>query len=40
MSTKPNVAVQWLALLLRIREVPGSNFGLDTGILTDSFCFF
>jgi hypothetical protein len=25
-----NVVVEWLALLLRIREVPGSNLGQDT----------
>jgi hypothetical protein len=27
----PNVVVEWLTLLLRIREVPGSNFGPLTG---------
>jgi hypothetical protein len=25
------VVVEWLALLLRIRKVPGSNLGLETG---------
>jgi hypothetical protein len=24
---EPNIAAEWLALLLRIREVPGSNLG-------------
>jgi hypothetical protein len=28
---KPNVMVEWLALLLHIRKVPGSNLGLQTG---------
>jgi hypothetical protein len=27
----PNVAVQWLTLPLRIREVPDSNLGPETG---------
>jgi hypothetical protein len=27
----PNVVVEWLKLLLRIREVSGSNFGPDAG---------
>jgi hypothetical protein len=27
----PNILVEWLALLLRIREVPDSNLGLATG---------
>jgi hypothetical protein len=27
----PNVAVQWLTLLLRMREVSGSNLGPETG---------
>jgi hypothetical protein len=27
----PNIVVEWLALLVRIREVPGSNLGLQTG---------
>jgi hypothetical protein len=26
-----NVGVQWLTTLLRIREVPGLNIGLETG---------
>jgi hypothetical protein len=26
-----NMAVEWLALLLRIREFPGSNLGPETG---------
>jgi hypothetical protein len=29
--TAPNVVVEWLSLLLRIREVPISNFGPETG---------
>jgi hypothetical protein len=28
---EPNVVVEWLTLLLRIREVPGSNLDLETG---------
>jgi hypothetical protein len=28
-----NVVVEWLTLLLPIREVPGSNLGSDTGYL-------
>jgi hypothetical protein len=27
----PTVVVEWLTLLLRIREVPGSNLGPETG---------
>jgi hypothetical protein len=27
---KPNVVVEWLKFMLHIREVPGSNLGLDT----------
>jgi hypothetical protein len=27
----PNVVVEWLTLLLRIREVPGTNLGSETG---------
>jgi hypothetical protein len=27
----PHVAVEWLALLLRIRKVPGSNLGPEIG---------
>jgi hypothetical protein len=27
----PNVVVEWLILLFRIREVPGSNHRLETG---------
>jgi hypothetical protein len=30
---KLDVVIEWLALLLRIREVPGSNFGPETGSL-------
>jgi hypothetical protein len=26
-----NVAVEWLTLLVRVREVPGSNLGPETG---------
>jgi hypothetical protein len=31
MSIKPNVVVEWLPLLLYIREFPGSNLGPETG---------
>jgi hypothetical protein len=34
-----NVAVCWVALLIPIQEVPGSNICLHTGHL-DSFCGF
>jgi len=27
----PNVVIEWLTILLRIREVPGSNLGPETG---------
>jgi hypothetical protein len=27
----PNIVVEWLTLLLHIREVPGSNLDLETG---------
>jgi hypothetical protein len=30
-KAKTNVEVEWLAMLLRIRRVPGSNLGPDTG---------
>jgi hypothetical protein len=30
-AVSPNVVVEWLAFLLRIREVPGSNLGPETG---------
>jgi hypothetical protein len=30
-SVGPNVIVEWLALVLCIREVPGSNLGTETG---------
>jgi hypothetical protein len=33
-------AVEWLALLLRIREVPGSNLGPKTGYLYCGFSWF
>lgn len=29
----PIFTAEWLALLLRDQEVPGSNFGLETGCL-------
>jgi hypothetical protein len=29
-NSRPNFTVEWLALLLRIREVPGSNLGPET----------
>jgi hypothetical protein len=30
-TDKSNIAVKWLAFLLRIREFPGSNFGPQIG---------
>jgi hypothetical protein len=27
----PNVTAEWLALLLRVQEVPGLSLGLETG---------
>jgi hypothetical protein len=32
-EVRPNVVVEWLALLLHIREVPGSNLRSETGYL-------
>jgi hypothetical protein len=37
---RPNVVVEWLTLLLRIREVPGSNLGPDTGYPDRVFVIF
>jgi hypothetical protein len=36
----PNVAVQWLALLLRIQEVPGANLGPETDYPDIGFPWF
>jgi hypothetical protein len=36
---EPNVVVQWLTILLRIRKVPGSYLGLETGY-PDRFPWF
>jgi hypothetical protein len=36
----PNVMVEWLALLLRILEVPGSNLGPETGHSDWGFSWF
>jgi hypothetical protein len=36
----PNVVVEWLALLLRIREVPRSNLGPETGYPNWGFSWF
>jgi hypothetical protein len=33
----PNVVVEWLTLLLRIRKVPGSNLARRPAILTEVF---
>jgi hypothetical protein len=33
----PNVVVEWLTLLFRIREVPGSNLSTETAIVTEGF---
>jgi hypothetical protein len=40
MSVKPNVVVEWLTLLLRIREGTGSNFDLETGYPDLGFSWF
>jgi hypothetical protein len=32
-----NVMVDWMTLLLRVREVPGSNLRMETTILTEVF---
>jgi hypothetical protein len=37
MRRTPNVMVEWLTLVLRIREVRGSYLGPKTGILTKGF---
>jgi hypothetical protein len=34
---KPNVLVEWVTLLLRFPELPGSNLGLEPAILTEVF---
>jgi hypothetical protein len=39
-SHMPDVMVDWLTLLLRIREVPGSNVGLETGCPARGFSWF
>jgi hypothetical protein len=36
-AVPPIVVVEWLTLLICIREVPGSNFGLETGDLDSGF---
>jgi hypothetical protein len=36
-KTLPNVVVEWLTPLLRIREVPGSNPGTETGYPDEGF---
>jgi hypothetical protein len=36
----PNIAVEWLTHLFRIREVPGSNLGPDTGYPDWGFSWF
>jgi hypothetical protein len=38
--TKPNVVVEWLTFLLHIKEVPGSNFGPETGYPDWVFSWF
>jgi hypothetical protein len=39
-TQSPNVVVEWLTLLLRIREVPDSNMGLKTGYPGRFLVFF
>jgi hypothetical protein len=39
-SLQPNDVVEWLKLLLRIREVPGSNLGTQTGYPQFLFILF
>jgi hypothetical protein len=34
---KPNIVVEWLIFMPRIREVPGSNFGPGQETLTEIF---
>jgi hypothetical protein len=33
LKSKPNVVVEWLTFLFRIRKVSGSNFVLEAGYL-------
>jgi hypothetical protein len=33
-----NIGHEWMALLLRMREVLGSNFSTETGIVDDVYC--
>jgi hypothetical protein len=40
LTAKPNVVVEWLAFLFRIREVLGSNIGLETGYPDWGFSWF
>jgi hypothetical protein len=35
-----NVVIEWLTLLLSIREIPGSNIGQDTGYLDQGLLWF
>jgi hypothetical protein len=40
-TIKPSLATEWLALVLRIREVPGSSLGPETGYYYRGFsCIF
>jgi hypothetical protein len=39
-SERPNVVVEWLALLLLIRNDPESNFDMETGYSEGSVCGF
>jgi hypothetical protein len=38
-SVTPNMVVEWLTLLLRIREIPGSNLHPETGYRDTFSCF-
>jgi hypothetical protein len=40
LMNKPNVVVEWLTFLLRTREVPGVNIGLETGYPNWGFSWF
>jgi hypothetical protein len=40
LKVSPYVSAEWLALLLRIREVPGSNLGPETGCSDRCFVVF
>jgi hypothetical protein len=39
-SSEVNVVIEWVAILLHIREVPGSNFARNTDYLDYDYSWF